>query len=295
MFKTFKEFLKRVFEAEDVTQTVEQPAPSAAKSAKTWKPSSKIEIPLVLRATDEQVAYAKIRQNSFGQRQKEEMENNELLKKNSLNGLIAEVVIADALGIERDDADTAEEHYSDGGVDIMINGIPCDVKCKTLRYGKDGLPQIYSSTEIKIVKSKFNKHLKNSLYIVGALYDENTRDVYVVGALRTERFMSRNLPGGRRKMIEGTSKEAIYKEIGSFPKPYPTTINELKRQVRWDEYFTHYGYKWDNEKQEAVKSEETSTLSYNKNKNYKPYYKGKNNYYKFKKNNAATANNSSEL
>ena len=287
MFKTFKEFVKKMFESAE-TVAPQQFTPKANdydKAAWKKKVQTKVDIPLSIKATDEQIRYAEARMNSFGANQKKAWDASPLLKNNARNGLIAEVVIADALGIERAAEDTGEEHYSDGGVDIMINGVPCDVKCKTInsadRKAKNQLP-ISAADAIGVVRQKpmyqDKFHFKNSLYIVGAIYDEATKEVYVVGAMETRKFFDRNTPGYSRKEVPGSrAKEKILRDITCFTHPH--SIEDLISQVDFKSLEKTYGYEWDEETKTAVKKHD---YSFDRNKSYKGYnnYKGYNRYNK---------------
>lgn len=209
--------------------------------ADAWKKNC--VLPLQFTATDEQIAWAEKRAASFPKWQVDGL--SERVRKNALNGLIAETVLADALGFERDPKDI-EVHSSDGGVDLMINGIPCDVKCATLNTAYNGGPLLKNGVEIKVIKNGKHVHeLKNSLYIIGTCYYEETKTVYVVGAMTTGTFMYNG-----RNSTYGNSK-TYYQQIGNFK--HPKTLDELVASIKWKDTFNKYGYKYDAETQTTTK------------------------------------------
>lgn len=241
MLKTFDQFIQ-----ENVNEALDPNASSflhhrfSNYDANAWK--KECNLPLQFTATEEQIEWAKKRAASFPEWQRKNLPEKVL--QNSLNGLIAETVLADALGIERDPNDIIE-HASDGGVDVVINGIPCDVKCTTIKDGYNGKPLLKNGWEIKVIKNGSHVHgLKNSLYIIGTLYHEPSKTVYVVGAMTTGSFMWNG-----KSSVYGNSK-TFYQQVGNFK--HPSTLDDLKRQIVWKDTFKKYGYEWDAENNEVI-------------------------------------------
>lgn len=200
-------------------------------------------LPLSYTATDEQIDWAEQRMKSFPAWQTKNA--SPTLLEHAKNGLIAETVIADELGIPRN-PDDVKEHSSDGGVDVVVNGIPCDVKCATLTKSYSGGPLLKNGVEVKVIKKGKHVHeLKNSLYIIATAYYPETKTVYVVGVMTTGAFIKN---GERRTTKDGT--EINSQQIGNFK--HPNTFEEMISRIKWQDYFKNYGYSWDAENNQVI-------------------------------------------
>lgn len=226
--KTFEEFVN---EAENFSWMYNRSSKLEGPVVAPEKEEMKVYPRCILDVTQEQIEYARKREKTFPSFM---LNSKGRLSKAAFNGLLAEVVIKDELerigiiDVARDeDLDTITA--SDGGVDLVVNNIRCDVKAGT---SKNGI--ISKDIHIPVNKHEGEK-LKNSHFLICAVYDEVHNKVHLWAVIPTALFIHTAKKLGQKVPIteeDGRTRINIYLTLDQIKQRFRTySLNSVSKLV----------------------------------------------------------------